>query len=277
MRRVVSLGANVTAIVEGLGRLDRLVAVTKDCKRLTPAVAGLPVVGDSWSAEPDELTPLRADLVIGASPYRSEVVANLIAARTRFVATAAWGLAELYDDIRVIGRLLDAIEPAEALIAEMEREIEAVRARVAGRARPRVYCEVWMRPVMSSPKWVYELIDAAGGEPALPAATTLAPEAVIDADPDIVLMAWCGAIGRSNPREFEKRSGYDRLRAVVEGRIVPLRDEYLNAPCQHLLTGLKILAATLHSEVFGELPGELQPIGRGGGRGGTHSDGEGPS
>ncbi|MEM6673502.1 MAG: ABC transporter substrate-binding protein [Planctomycetota bacterium] len=257
--RIVSLSASTTAVIDALGATDRLVAVTKDCARLTPVVAGIPLVGDCWSASADEVAAFEPDLVVGAAPYRGEVVAALVERRLRFLATAPWTLSEVFTDMLTIGAALERHDEAFALVEGLRSRMEEIRRAVADRPRPRVYCEVWMKPVMSSPLWVSELVDAAGGEMVIEGARVLEPEEVVDADPDVVVMAWCGAIGRSDPAKFAARPGYGDLRAVREGRVVPVRDEYLNAPCQHLATGLEILAHTLHPEVFGDLPTALAP------------------
>lgn len=255
--RIVSLSASTTALLDAVGASGRLAAVTKDCARLTPEVGGLPIVGDSWSATAEEVEALSPDLVVAAAPYQGSVVAELIEKRLRFVATAPWTLEDIYRDMQALGALVDERERMATLIEQMRERIESVRRAVAGCPRPRVYCEVWMKPVMSSPPWVSELIEAAGGEPVIEAAKVLDPEAVVEADPDVVVMAWCGAIGRSDPRKFAARPGYTEVKAVRDRRVVAVRDEFLNAPCQHLLTGLAILGHTLHPEVFGDLDPSL--------------------
>lgn len=257
VRRIVSLSASTTAVIEAIGAADRLVAVTKDCARLTPAVAAVPVVGDGWSASADEIVALEPDLVVGAAPFRSCVVSGLIEKRLRFLATAPWTLEEVYRDMRCIGALLGCEARAEAIVDGMRERVAAVRAVTVGKPRPRVYCEVWMKPVMSSPPWVSELVEAAGGEPVIEGAQVLEAQDVLAVDPEVVVMAWCGAIGRSDPVKFAARPGYSNLAAVRDGRVVAVRDEFLNAPCQHLITGLEILAHTLHPELFGDLPEHL--------------------
>lgn len=256
--RIASLSASTSAIAAGCGAADRLVAVTRDCARLTPELAGLPLVGDAWSAKSADVLAHAPELVIASAPYDAETVGRLVKDRARFVATSPWTLADIYTDIRMLGSLLERPHLADALVADMQSAIEATRARTLGHPRPRVYCEVWMKPIMSSPVWVSELVEAAGGEPVVAGGRVLDPEAVLAANPEVVVMAWCGAIGRSRPEKLLARPGFDGLAAARSGRVVPVRDEFLNAPCQHLVTGLRILAHCIHPEVFGELPEELR-------------------
>ncbi len=260
LRRLVSLSASTTAILHAAGAEDRLVAVTRDCARLTPQVAGLPVVGDAWSATAEEVAEFEPDLVVAAAPLRGEVVAGLIERRLRFFGCAPWTLDEVFRDMRSVAALVGGSDAIDVEIDALRLRLREVRLAVAGRRRPTVYCEVWMQPIMSSPVWVSELIEAAGGEPVIEAAQVLKPEAILEADPEVVVMAWCGAIGRSDPSKFAGRSGFDRLSAVRSGRVIAVREEFLNAPCQHLARGLEILAHALHPDVFGPLDPALGPV-----------------
>ena len=45
----------------------------------------------------------------------------------------------------------------------MQRRLDAVRATVAGRARPRVAFIEWVEPLMAGGNWMPELIEIAGG------------------------------------------------------------------------------------------------------------------
>ena len=129
VRRLVSLSASTTAVVEALDAADRLVAITKDCARLPPAVDGLPIVGDGWSVDADQVAGHEPDLVVGAAPFRGEVVAALVEKRLRFFATAPWTLAEIYRDIVALGALLDEKDRALALVKRMRDRVDEVRRR----------------------------------------------------------------------------------------------------------------------------------------------------
>ena len=96
---------------------------------------------------------------------------------------------------------------------------------------------------------------------------TLAPHSLADAiaaqDPDVLVFAWCGAGDRVPlARVIEKRQ-WQSLRAVREGRVYCVPDEFLNTPAPNLLRGLRALAGAIHPEIFGSAPDVrcLQPDG----------------
>jgi iron complex transport system substrate-binding protein len=148
---------------------------------------------------------------------------------------------------------MNEVNRGQHLIREMQMEIERVRLRNAGASpRPRVYCEEWGKPLIHSQLWVAELIEAAGGEFTGNPGKQTDTEAVRQADPDIIIAAWCGASDRVPLEKIAARGGWESLAAVREGRVYCINDEYLNTPGPTLLAGLHALEAAIHDH---EAPG----------------------
>jgi len=255
--RIASLQPSVSIILERLGRLDLLVACTRYCVEAVPELTrqSIAIVHDSWSTSAEELLAVRPDLVIASVPYRNESLAAILKAGFPVLALAPHSLADIYQDICLIGAVAGAAEQvkprAEEVIAAMQASIDEVRRRAAGLHKPLVYCEEWGKPLIHSQLWVRELVEAAGGvfvgEPG--AVTT--PEAVAAADPEVILAAWCGA-GDGVPLEkLAARPGWKQIRAVRQGQVYCIPDELLNTPAPTLVDGLSAIASALHPDVFG--------------------------
>lgn len=253
--RIASLQPSITLTLQALGRLDCLCAVTKYCVGALPELAesALSVLPDSWSFEkPEALEALAAakpDVVIASVPYRNESLTALLKAGFPVLALAPQRLADIYADIRLIAAL--AAVDSKPVTAKMQAGIAAVRERSkqAGKSRPLVYCEEWGKPLIHSQKWVAELVDAAGGVfLGTPGARTTA-EPVAAADPDVLLFAWCGAGDRVPLERVVEQRNWRGLRAVREGRVYCIPDEYLNTPAPTLLQGLACIASAVHPEI----------------------------
>ena len=258
--RIVSLAPNVTAILVELGAGDALVGITRWCKDVLPpakadAFSHLALFDDCWNADPAAVAALAPDLVIGSVPYRAKVVEGLIASGLRFLATYPRCLADVYQEIRLLGRIVDAAPAAERLSARMQSEIESIRRQAATcQARQRVYCEEWSNPLQNSQIWVAELVEAAGGEfVPQPPGRKVSAEEVIAANPEAIVVAWCGTNNRSRPDIVRRRPGWAEIDAVKNDRVHAVRDELLNTPGPNLIEGLKALAAVIHPEVFGTI------------------------
>ena len=105
--------------------------------------------------------------------------------------------------------------PATRLVADMQRRIDAVSARVAGRPRPRVAFIEWVEPLMAGGNWMPELIEAAGGDNLFGAAGKHSDwmqwDELVAADPDVIVVAPCGYGLEPLPRGAAAAAGQARL------------------------------------------------------------------
>lgn len=250
--RIASLQPSVTLTLHALGRLDFLCAHTRYCTEALPELAerGLPVLHDSWTADTAEILATKPTLVVASVPYRMESLAAILKTSMPVLALAPHSLADVFSDIRLLARLTDAAPEGEALVASMEAALAHHQQQTLGLPRPRVYCEEWGKPLIRSQHWVAELVEAAGGEfLGTPGAHTDA-ETIAVADPDVLAFAWCGAGDRVPLAKIVQQRGWHNLRAVRQGRVFCVPDEWLNTPAHTLMTGLACLGAAMHPEIF---------------------------
>jgi iron complex transport system substrate-binding protein len=251
--RIASLQPSITLTLAALDRLDLLCAVTKYCIDALPLLAshGLAIVQDSWSFDtPGNLEVLlaaRPDLVIASVPYRMESLAAILKSGVPVLALAPRSLSDVYADIRLIAAHAHA-DP-EPVIVHMQSTIASTRKRTAHillDQPPLVYCEEWGKPLIHSQFWVAELVEAAGARFLGRPGGHTTPEAIAAADPDVLFFAWCGAGDRVPLARVIAQRGWQSLRAVRNGRVHCIPDEYLNTPAPTLLEGLVCIAAGAH-------------------------------
>ena len=249
--RIVSLQPSATVTLADLGLLDRLVACTKWCADVVPAVrTGPTIVADSWTADSHQIVAARPDLVIASVPYQAEAVTEILKAGTRFLGLAPRTLADVYSDIAAIAGILQVPERGNAVIARMLAEIDTVRARTRNLPQRRVFCEEWGKPIIHSQPWVAELVAAASGEfVGTPGAHTDAAS-VAALRPDVIIAAWCGAGDRVPLEKIVRERGWTELPAARSNNVYCIADELLNTPASTLIGGLHALAAAIHPERF---------------------------
>jgi iron complex transport system substrate-binding protein len=256
-QRVVCLQPSATVILEAVGELDRVVACTKYCAQVCPKVGSgsRTVIADSWTAQAAEIAATRPDLVIAAVPYQEKALAEILKSGSRFLGLAPKTLADIYTDIATVAGIVGAAVRGEHVIADMQGEIESVRQRTRGAARPRVFCEEWGKPLIASQLWVAELVEAAGGYPVGTPGAQVSSQAVLSDDPDVFVAAWCGAGDRVPLKKIIRARGWQQMRAARTNRIYCIRDEFLNTPAPTLVHGLRALAAAILPERFAPAPG----------------------
>src|SRR5712691_6867579 len=230
-----------------IGAKKLLVGVTKWCADVAP-VAGLPRVGDCWHMESvADITALRPTLVIGSVPYKQETVAKLLEQRFGFLAMNPRSLEDIYEDIRLLGGITGRAKSAEALVQEMKREFAAIGRKAKRlKRRPRAYCEAWPNPRISSPPWVAELVEIAGGEMVVPAGEKVSDERVAEAGPDVIVLAWTATGEKAEPEQTYRVEAWTGVPAVRNRRVYVIHDAYLNTPGPPLIRGALELWRTLY-------------------------------
>ncbi|MDN5895958.1 MAG: ABC transporter substrate-binding protein, partial [Nocardioides sp.] len=197
--RIVSLLPSTTEILFAIGAGDDLVGVTFECD-FPPEARSRTIV--STSAMPEGLDPAGVDAWVAEAMRRGDdlyhldegallgldadlvVTQDLCAVCAVDASTVDDALAhlgctadvltfdphsfdELFVGIEALGEATGHVAQARALVTSQRQRLEAVRARVAGRGRPRVMLLEWTDPPFAPGHWVPEMIEYAGGVPLL--------------------------------------------------------------------------------------------------------------
>lgn len=288
--RIVSLLASGTELVCALGLGDKLVGRSHECDypawvRRLPEVSRPTFAIDGSSREIDELVRqrLRAGLplyqvdealllklapdllitqthceVCAVSP--ADLVHQLPAKLTRrpVVALSGGTIAAILDGFLEVAKAVGRPEAGARLVEQLRERLAVVRERVAGLPRPRVACLEWIEPQFAMGNWGPELIELAGGENLLGAAgahsTTTPWQAVLDADPDVLIVTPCGfGLARAEQEMplIAGLPGYAGLAAVRAGKVfVADGNLYFNRSSPSLFDTPEILAEMLHPSAF---------------------------
>src|SRR5271156_1382354 len=245
--RIVSLAPSVTSILLALGVRSELVGVSWWCKDVAE-VGSRPAVGGCWRMDVREVMRLRPTLLIGSVPFAAETVQKILAEPVAFLAINPRSLADIFGDIRTLGRLVDRGRAAEILIRKMCAEFAEVAGEVRrlGRGRRlRVYCEAWPKPRISSPPWVAELVEMAGGKMVVAAGERVTDELVARAAPELIVLAWAATGARAKASTALRNPVWRDVPAVRNGSVVVIRDELLNTPGPPLVRGARELARAI--------------------------------
>jgi iron complex transport system substrate-binding protein len=245
--RIVSLAPSVTSILLSFGAGRELVGVSRWCKDVAD-VGGRPAVGDCWKMDLREVLRLRPTILIGSVPFAVETVQKILAEPVAFLAINPRTVADIFSDIRVLGRLVERGPAAERLIRRMRVGLAAVSRSARRRgsdARVRVYCEAWPKPRISSPPWVAELVEMAGGRMVVSAGERVSDEDVARAAPELIVLAWAATGARAKISTALRNPAWRDVPAVRNGRVVVIRDDLLNTPGPPLVLGARELARAI--------------------------------
>ena len=129
VRRIVSLVPAATEMLFAMGAGDRLVGVST-YDRFPPEVTRIPQVGGLLDPNVERVLSLRADLVIVYSS-QTELRRQLERAQVTMFDYTHRGLADVTDTLRTLGRTIGVAARANAAADDIERQLSAIRQRVA--------------------------------------------------------------------------------------------------------------------------------------------------
>lgn len=210
-----------------------------------------------------DILGLRPTLVIGSVPYKQETVAKLLEQPINFLAMNPRSLADVEADIRLLGQIAGRETAADRLVRKMRHEFEMIRRQAAAKGKstqptPRVYCEAWPNPRISSPPWVAELVSIAGGTMIVPPGERVSDAQVVEAKPDIIVLAWAATGNKSDSAQAYKVEAWKNLPAIRNRRVYVIRDELLNTPGPPLVAGARGLYNLLQARPAARVRTESQ-------------------
>lgn len=242
---MVCLTAETAEIAHLVGAGDRVVGVPGTARR-PDEVRDKPKVGGFTTFKLDKILALEPDLVLAFSDLQADVVRDLVHAGVPVLCTNQRSIDEIFRTVLLVGAALGCERAARDLVRDMRDEIRQVREfSSVWPARPRVYFEEWMDPLIAGIRWVSEAIEIAGGRDVFgelreqPSARGRAvdPAEVVRRDPEIILASWCGK--PVDAPSIAARPGWHEITAVRHGRIHEVSGADVLSPGPSLMIGLR--------------------------------------
>lgn len=244
--RIVSLAPSATSILLALGASRELIGVSKWCKDVAP-VGHRPQVGDCWKMDIREVMHLRPTLLIGSVPFATQTIEAILKQPIAFLVLNPRTVCDTYGDIRTLARLVNREAAGERLVHQIQRCFDQIAKRAARTGtRPGVYCEAWPNPRISSPPWVEELVEIAGGRMMVASGARVSDAEITRAKPDVIILAWAATGARAKPTTALRNPAWKDVPAIKSGRVIVIRDELLNTPGPPLMQGALELFRAIH-------------------------------
>jgi len=259
--RIVSIVPAVTEILFAIGAGPQVVAVSS-YDDFPPAVKPLPRVGALLDPDVERILTLRPDLVVSYGS-QSDLHVQLDRARVRVFSYRHAGLAGLFETIGALGAATGRQTEAEHLARSLRGQLDAIRARVRGRRRPRTLL-VFERDPMSlrglyasgGRGFLHEMLEIAGGDnvfaDVLRESVQPSQETLLTRAPDVIIevrgTSLLGGAGTASERNVW--AALESLPAVRNGRIHFLAGDHTVVPGPRVAQGTEAFARTLHPEAF---------------------------
>lgn len=255
--RIITIAPNAAETICALGQGGRIVGVSKFC--VYPAeLAERPRIGGLFDPELEAIVSLRPDLIVLRG--RCESVEQLCAERgIRVHHDRTESLDDIRTSVLAIGELLDRTREAERVVASFDRAIAAVRHRIAGKKKPRVFITMARDPdrpsnILTSAKgtFLHDAVEVAGGINVFGHLDIpypqVSPEGIAATRPDVIIEMF-PELKLTEQREKQLRDQWSSLSmipAVTTGRVYFITDENAQIPSPRFVEIIEKLSLIFH-------------------------------
>ncbi|HVE59990.1 MAG TPA: cobalamin-binding protein [Pyrinomonadaceae bacterium] len=296
--KIVSLLPSATEIVCALGLGENLVGITHECdfpasitdkppltasrishetmtsKEIDHAVRSqLDGHGSIYDLNEKLLRELNPDLIITqelcdvcAVSYKTvEKAARMYTADAQVVSLEPNTIADIFDNIKLIGELTNTTEKAEEVVANLQNRLDKISQRISEAnpkseiSNPKSFMLEWLEPPFSPGHWVPEQVAIAGGicllgEAGKKSVTTTYQE-IYESKPETIVMIPCGYYTSDILRQLGNTffpANWREIPAIRRGEVWALdATSYFSRPAPRVVDGAEILAKIFHPQIFG--------------------------
>jgi len=256
-KSVASLVPAATDMIISMGARERLVAVSNwDAER--PEIAGLPRVGDYRTVDWEKLASLRPDVMIvqfapdkmppGLSERAAELNIQLVNLRIVY-------LDEIFTALDQLGAGIGEPEKGSAAATKLRRQLDRVRAAVAGKQPVRTLISQTESPLstVGGGNFMDDLLTIAGGKNVIEGGDNSYPnidvERLVALNPDAIIHLLPGESPQVIERAKSFWGSHPELSAVRNGRVYYETESYMLLPGPLVGKIAERLATLLHPDV----------------------------
>ena len=260
-KRIVSLVPSMTEVLFAIGAGDEVVGVSS-YDRFPPEVMSKPRVGALIDPDFERILSLKPDLVV-VYASQDDLIDRLRRVGIAMFVSKHAGLADVTASIREMGTRISRSARAAQVAGTIERDLDEIRKRIAGRPRPKTALIFGREPgtlraiyASAGVGFMHDMLLAAGGDDTfgdvkrenlqvtVEVLLSRAPQVIIEVHP---------AEGWTPERLLKEQSVWNTLSAlpaVKSKRVHLLADDRLWAPGPRIAEGVRRLAEILHPQVF---------------------------
>lgn len=261
VEKIVSMAPSTTEILIDLGVADKIIAADTNTQKDGLLKQDIPYF-NMMQPDAEKLIALKPDVVFildmsnakGKAPFSPLIDAGICVINI----PSSSSIEAIYLDIAYIAAVVKQDKNGAKIIANMKKEIEAVRKKGASIAQDKmknVYFEIGAAPYMFSlgPKtFIHEMIEIIGAKNIfadqdkdwLP----VSDEMVLAKDPDVILTT---VNYIPNPiDEIMARSGWASLKAVKGKQVFGIDTNSSSRPNHNIIKALKEMAKAVYPEIY---------------------------
>ena len=259
---IISTAPSNTEVLVALGLADKLVAVDKYSADVEGISEDLPKI-DFRNPDAEAIIALNPDIVIASGHNKAGDEDPFALIKEAGIPVAyipsSYSIDGIYGDIEFIASLTDTEKEGKDLINSMKEEIESIKS--IGNTitdKKNVYFEIGAGSglyTFGNETFLNEMIETIGATNVFGEENswiTVTPEAVIDANPDVILANTPGTneAGLTAVEDIKSREGWDTVAAVQNGDVYEIDKNSSSRSSQNIIKALKEMAKAVYPNEY---------------------------
>ena len=255
---IISLAPSTTRVLTDLGLQEKLIAVDTYSAGYQPELASLPEF-DMMTPDVEKLAEMKPDVIFitgmslsgGSNPYQALIDLGIPVVG---IPTSN-SIDAIREDVLFIGECVGETDGAQALVDEMQAEIDEIAAIGATiEDKKTVAVEVSALPQLcyaGGDTYINEMIEIIGAENAYGESdpwASITEEAAVDTNPDVILT--CTSYLPDPVGEILSRKGWENVTAIADKAVFQLDEESVNQPNHHITKALREMAEAVYPEKY---------------------------
>ena len=259
---IISTAPSNTEVLVALGLADKLVAVDKYSADVEGISEDLPKI-DFRNPDAEAIIALNPDIIIASGHNKAGDEDPFALIKEAGIPVAyipsSYSIDGIYGDIEFIASLTDTEKEGKDLINSMKEEIESIKS--IGNTitdKKNVYFEIGAGSglyTFGNETFLNEMIETIGATNVFGEENswiTVTPEAVIDANPDVILANTPGTneAGLTAVEDIKSREGWDTVAAVQNGNVYEIDKNSSSRASQNIIKALKEMAKAVYPDEY---------------------------
>lgn len=259
---IISTAPSNTEVLVALGLADKLVAVDKYSADVEGVSEDIPKI-DFRNPDAEAIISLNPDIVIASGHNKAGDEDPFALIKEAGIPVAyipsSYSIDGIYGDIEFIASLTGTEKEGKDLINSMKEEVEAIKA--IGDTitdKKSVYFEIGAGSglyTFGNETFLNEMIETIGAINIFGDENswiTVTPEAVIDANPDVILANSPGTneAGLTAVEDIVSREGWDTITAIQNGDVYQIDKNSSSRGSQNIIKALKEMAKAVYPDEY---------------------------
>ena len=248
--RIIALEPSDCEMLCALGCEDALVGRGKYCD-YPASVLELPAVQSGKNTNLEEILALQPQVVVMSDMAHTEEQVNLLEQNgVKVIGTDANSIAEVYENVRLLGVIMGKEAEAEAIVADMQATFADIAAK-SEKTDKTIYFEVmpleWGLWSAGTNTFMHELAEICGMKNAfadIEGWQQVSQEQVIERSPDYIVLVT--GMGETAVDEVMGREGWETITAIKNGAVYNADSYAMTRPAPRLAEAVVDLYNFLH-------------------------------